>query len=436
MAFANLTPNLQDIFNQINDRLRKLESGPNSAQYSADTAQSTASSAQTTAQQAYVQAIAAGAQATAAAYTAGVALASANGKNQVHYSTSGPSGSGTDGDIWFQTDGSGNVLYQYILKSGTWTNSPITSTVIASLDAGKITTGTLTSIAIYAGSSGQFQVSAAGALVATNASVQGTVTASAGKIGGFSIVGNDYLNYGTTYIYGNSSSSTYAILDISKTIGAAKIQTTGTAADSLYSSGGLQVAGAAVFSSTTSFTGNGNFVSTISLSGGYGVSSGWGPLSTNTYDLGTGTGNQWNHIYLHNSPIVNSDSRLKTNVNNSPLGLNFINALRPVNYQFINGGNQVEVDEAGNPIIESTDSDNKPVYKLASIAGKRTHYGFIAQEVKSALDAAKVGDFAGWVLGDLTNPDSIQSLSYEQFIAPLVKAVQELTTRITALEAK
>ena len=203
MAYANLTPNLQDMFNQINDRLRKLESGPNSAAYSADTAQSTA-------QQAYAQAIIAGNQATSAAYTAGVALQAANGKNQVHYSTSGPSGSGTDGDIWFQTDGSGNVLYQYILKSGTWTNSPITNSVIASLDAGKITTGTLTSIAIYAGSSGQFQVSAAGALVATNATISGSVTASSG-----SFTGSLYSSSGTI---GGFNLSTYSLSNSSGTI--------------------------------------------------------------------------------------------------------------------------------------------------------------------------------------------------------------------------
>ena len=203
MAYANLTPNLQDMFSQINDRLRKLESGPNSAAYSADTAQATA-------QQAYAQAIIAGNQATSAAYTAGVALQAANGKNQVHYSTSGPSGSGTDGDIWFQTDGSGNVLYQYILKSGTWTNSPITNSVIASLDAGKITTGTLTSIAIYAGSSGQFQVSAAGALVATNATISGSVTASSG-----SFTGSLYSSSGTI---GGFNLSTYSLSNSSGTI--------------------------------------------------------------------------------------------------------------------------------------------------------------------------------------------------------------------------
>jgi hypothetical protein len=41
MAFVNLPPNPQDIFNSITDRVSKLESGPNSAAYAADTAQST-----------------------------------------------------------------------------------------------------------------------------------------------------------------------------------------------------------------------------------------------------------------------------------------------------------------------------------------------------------------------------------------------------------
>jgi hypothetical protein len=73
---------------------------------------------------------------------------------------------------------------------------------------------------------------------------------------------------------------------------------------------------------------------------------------------------------------------------------------------------------------------------MKSIPGKRLHYGFIAQEVKAALDESGVEDFAGWVQDDLTNPESTQSLSYEQFIAPLVKAVQELTNRVKTLEGK
>ena len=94
------------------------------------------------------------------------------------------------------------------------------------------------------------------------------------------------------------------------------------------------------------------------------------------------------------------------------------------------------MDAEGNPVVESVDEHGKPVYKTESIPGKRTHYGLIAQEVKSALDAANVGDFAGWVQDDMTNPDSFQSVSYEQFISPLIKSVQELSDRLNKLEGK
>ena len=120
----------------------------------------------------------------------------------------------------------------------------------------------------------------------------------------------------------------------------------------------------------------------------------------------------------------------------SPLGLNFINSLRPVAYQWIEGGRQIVLDDKGEPVVTGTDSNGKPIFQTTSIAGKRTHYGLIAQEVKAALDTANVGDFAGWVQDDLTKPDSTQSISYEQFIAPLIKAVQELTARVATLESK
>ena len=177
MTYVNIPANLRDMWMNLSDQITKLENAPDGAQDSAD-------SAQALAQASYAQSLVAAQAANEAALQAGVALQSANGKNTVHYSTSAPgSTTGQNGDVWFQTDSSFNVLYQYVYNSGVWQNSPITSTVIASLDAGKITTGTLTSIAIYSGTSGQFQVSAAGALSATSASIQGTITASAGRIG-------------------------------------------------------------------------------------------------------------------------------------------------------------------------------------------------------------------------------------------------------------
>lgn len=200
MTYVNIPANLRDMWMGLTDRIAKLENAPDGAQDSADLANQTANAA-------YAQSLVAAQAANQAALQAGVALQSANGKNQVHYSTSAPgSATGQNGDIWFQTDSSFNVQYQYVYNAGGWQNSPITNTVIASLDAGKITTGTLTSIAIYAGSSGQFQVSAAGALSATNASIQGTVTAAAGTIGGWTITGNGLSSSSNgSYLYNNGT---------------------------------------------------------------------------------------------------------------------------------------------------------------------------------------------------------------------------------------
>jgi hypothetical protein len=162
----------------------------------------------------------------------------------------------------------------------------------------------------------------------------------------------------------------------------------------------------------------------IPTTAGYGVNSNWYPLANNLYsigqpiDAGSGvTSNRfWKTIYSNTGTVATSDQRLKTDVVSSNLGLNFINDLNPVSYKFIEGGKEI------------VDGD------LVSIPGSRTHYGLIAQEVKEVLDASGVADFAGWVKLDMSEADSMQALRYDQFIAPLIKAVQELTARVKALE--
>jgi hypothetical protein len=143
-----------------------------------------------------------------------------------------------------------------------------------------------------------------------------------------------------------------------------------------------------------------------------GVNSNWFPLTTNLYSLGlmgplNPPGDQrttrgWKNIYLNSAATVISDARTKENIITSDLGLDFINNLHPVKY------NKIE--------------------------GNRTHYGLIAQEVKSVLDAAGVADFGGWVISDVADPEGQQALRYEEFISPLIKAVQELTARVKAIE--
>ena len=58
--------------------------------------------------------------------------------------------------------------------------------------------------------------------------------------------------------------------------------------------------------------------------------------------------------------------------------------------------------------------------------------GFIAQEVKAALDTAGVSDFGGWK----EDQYGVQQVSREMFVIPLVKAVQELSAQVTALQAE
>lgn len=209
MAFTNIPANLQDMFNGIYDRLSKLETGPNQPLYVAEEAGAQA----TISLQAAIEANAAATQAT---YEAGVALAAANGKNTTHYSTSGPSGTGTDGDIWFQVNGStGVVLYQYVYNAGTWNNSPISNTVIANLDAGKITAGTITGIA-YNNGSGTFSVSPSGTLVATSATITGAITATSGSFtgnvyGGSGNIGGWYFN--SAGLYNSSATASISSAD-------------------------------------------------------------------------------------------------------------------------------------------------------------------------------------------------------------------------------
>jgi hypothetical protein len=144
------------------------------------------------------------------------------------------------------------------------------------------------------------------------------------------------------------------------------------------------------------------------------------PGADNTQQLGA-SGVRWASVWAANGTIQTSDQREKLNVTPSTLGLEFINSLRPVSFNWRVGHNEVVgAAEDGTPITCA-----KP--------GNRTHWGLIAQEVKATCNALNV-DFGGWVLSDAADPDSQQALRYDQFVAPLIKAVQELTARIVKLE--
>jgi hypothetical protein len=140
----------------------------------------------------------------------------------------------------------------------------------------------------------------------------------------------------------------------------------------------------------------------------------------------------WTSVYAQNGTIQTSDRNQKKNIENSELGLQFINDLKPVKYKFIKN------------------------------TSDRTHYGLIAQDVTSSLDKFNIDkkDFAGFISyinyisgsaemteetfskiedeNDKIGWDRVEkySLRYDEFISPMIKAMQELSAKVQELEAR
>ena len=423
MAYINLPTSLDQMFNDLGDRLSRVETGYNGPQVSADAAQGTAVQASTQATIAQAQATVA-LQAAQAAYAAGAQSIQISAQTIVN-SSNQLTAMNTNG-ITVYSGASATSGARVIMNSagiaGFNTYGVTTFAIDASSGAVSTTGAIFTQSTISGGSlniNGNAIIDSSGYLTATGATITGTIYATSGSIGGW--------NIGTSSLY--IGSSPFSATTYLSSTGAASFAGTITSiAPPNFS-----------WTPTTSY----GYMTSLQVAaqmnivGGYGVVGGWGPLTSNAYDLGVGANSlQWNHIYLHNSAVVNSDARLKTNVNTSVLGLDFINSLRPVSYKMISGGNKVNLNEEGNPIVIGKDANGKDILDITSIAGKRTHWGFLAQEVKEAIDKSGVEDFGGWVLGDLSDSESYQALAYEQFIAPLTKAVQELSTRLDKLEGK
>ena len=117
-----------------------------------------------------------------------------------------------------------------------------------------------------------------------------------------------------------------------------------------------------------------------------------------------------------------SDERIKKDIETSTLGLSFINDLRPVTFKFKTKG---ELPESHSDYVEDS---------TESFQDEKIHHGYIAQEVKEAMDSAgdSVKDgFEGWGLNAVND---FQRVGEGAFVGALIKAVQELTAKVEALE--
>jgi hypothetical protein len=150
-----------------------------------------------------------------------------------------------------------------------------------------------------------------------------------------------------------------------------------------------------------------------------------------------------NQVRIGNSSITSiggyaswtnlSDKRVKKNIRTDVPGLAFINLLQPVTYNLdldaIDG--LLKIDRTKRPGGEELPQELIDIDKKAREAKeKQIQTGFIAQEVEAI--AKSIGyDFSGVDVDET----GIYGLRYAEFVVPLVKAVQELSTQVNELTA-
>ncbi len=137
------------------------------------------------------------------------------------------------------------------------------------------------------------------------------------------------------------------------------------------------------------------------------------PTASNTIRLGDNSITQiggivgWSNL---------SDGRFKVNVKENVPGLEFIQLLRPITYNW-------DMDAIDNFYNKSNTVKSQEQLKARQEKESKAFTGFIAQEVEKAASACNY-DFSGIIKP--ANEHSQYNLSYSEFVVPLVKAVQEL----------
>jgi hypothetical protein len=160
-------------------------------------------------------------------------------------------------------------------------------------------------------------------------------------------------------------------------------------------------------------------------------------VGSNNFTFGNGTTDS-NIAFGATSITAPSDERYKEEIAASTAGLSFINDLRPVTFKWKKAKDLPSGHDAY--IADGEDGCNDRVM----LSNGETNHGFIAQEVKAAIDAhSEIKDgFRMWSEDYREDADGNQITDNRQRIAPselipiLTKAIQELSAKNDALEAQ
>ena len=137
---------------------------------------------------------------------------------------------------------------------------------------------------------------------------------------------------------------------------------------------------------------------------------------------------QGGQLFAGTSTINTSDRRIKKDIKDSDLGLNFINKLRPITYR------KKEVTEYDDSLKTKMSwyKNDTPPRVLEKEQREKIRVGFIAQEVGEVLK--DLGFNKNNELVSIDENTTQQGLAYERFVPTLVKAIQELSSQVTDLK--
>lgn len=131
-------------------------------------------------------------------------------------------------------------------------------------------------------------------------------------------------------------------------------------------------------------------------------------------------GNSAATTYVYGTFQNHSNVLEKTEIQDTALVLNFIMGLRPVDGRWDQHEDNISFDEEGNSTRLEKDGSKKR---------SRLHHWFIAQEVKELCDRLGL-DSGGYQDHSLLGGSDVLSLGYDEFIPPIVKAIQETKIRL------
>lgn len=170
------------------------------------------------------------------------------------------------------------------------------------------------------------------------------------------------------------------------------------------------------------------------VSGSMSSSIGW--QATNTEAGVVKIGHSSATVKVQNAIVVISDRRDKTGIEDNDAGLEVLNKIKtrkfrlnPRESYFKRDAKNKLVFENGVPVIDEDE------YASESKAGKRWHRGVVAQEIAEQFNST---EFAFIKDSKVNSPDSFDQIGvdYQEFIAILIKSVQELSAKVKTLETK